>query len=136
EGEPGRMSTATSKMRPRAARTSLACPGARWKCSPRTVFFTEREWLSWTNVASIPALAIASPRQDSMKKPRSSRKTRGFTSLSPARGRSTISIGSAPGAQETEDVLAVARLAQGRPQLLELPVVDVAHAPRHLFDAA
>ena len=35
-GEPRRRSTATSRIRPRAQRTSLATPAPIWKCMPRT----------------------------------------------------------------------------------------------------
>ena len=41
------MSTSTSKIAPRAQRTSFAMPG--WKCIPRSTPRAEREWLSWTN---------------------------------------------------------------------------------------
>ena len=56
--------------RPRAQRTSLAWPGSVWKCIPRSVPRREREWLSCTNATSTPALAHASARNVSAKKPR------------------------------------------------------------------
>jgi len=53
-GEPRRMSTATSKISPRTARTSLPCGRRSWAWSPRSVRATEREWLSCTKTASSP----------------------------------------------------------------------------------
>ena len=59
--EPGRMSTMTSRIAPRAQRTSLAWPG--WKCMPRsTPRAGEREWLSCTNSCVTPSSARRSRR--------------------------------------------------------------------------
>ena len=50
-GEARRRSTTTSRIRPRAQRTSLACPAPIEKCMPRRTPRAEREWLSCTNVS-------------------------------------------------------------------------------------
>ena len=49
-GEPTRRSTTTSRIAPRAQRTSLAWPGSTEKCMPRSTPRDEREWLSCTQL--------------------------------------------------------------------------------------
>ena len=66
-GELRRMSMTTSRIAPRAQRTSLAWPSSRgpprvWKCIPRTTPRREREWLSWTNSFGMPSSAHSSRR--------------------------------------------------------------------------
>ena len=54
-GDPGRMSTITSRIAPGGQRTSLAWPG--WKCMPRKTPRPEREWLSCTKSSATPSSA-------------------------------------------------------------------------------
>ena len=60
-GEPARMSTATSRMRPRTTRTSLSwAKGWLWKCRPRSVPTScDSEWLICTKSRSIPCFGKA-----------------------------------------------------------------------------
>ena len=74
-GEPGRMSTSTSRILPRAQRTSFAMPG--WKCIPRSTPLPEREWLSCTHSSWMPSSASVVAREVSRKKPRASPWTTG-----------------------------------------------------------
>src|SRR5580700_7044715 len=73
-GDERRISTATSRIRPRAQRTNLSCAnGGVWKCSPRNVPTTaENEWLSCTKVSSRPALSQSERLYTSEKNPRAS----------------------------------------------------------------
>ncbi len=54
-GEPGRMSTATSKISPARARTSLPCGLWSCACRPRRTWRRENDWLSCTKVPGRPA---------------------------------------------------------------------------------
>ncbi len=54
-GEPRRRSTTTSKIAPRAQRTSFAAPAPIWKCMPRRTPREEREWLSCTISSVTPS---------------------------------------------------------------------------------
>ena len=81
DGDPGRMSTSTSRIDPRAQRTSFAMPG--WKCMPRSTPRAEREWLSWTHSSSTPSSASVLARKVSRKKPRASPWTVGSSRSGP-----------------------------------------------------
>src|SRR4051812_31422758 len=73
-GEPGRVSTITSRIAPWAHRTSLASPAPPRPCSPRSVPRLERDCESWTNAAgSSPCTAATSASKVRVKNPRSSR---------------------------------------------------------------
>ena len=58
------MSTATSRIAPRAQRTSLAWPAPSEKCMPRSTPRAEREWLSWTQSSSDaePSIGVGAER--------------------------------------------------------------------------
>src|SRR3954454_14212065 len=85
DAEPGRMSTSTSTIAPRAQRTSFAAGGSTWKCMPRITPRADREWLSCTNSSRTPRRANALWRKDSTKKPRSSPWTGGCSRIGPSR---------------------------------------------------
>lgn len=59
-GEEARRSTATSRVRPLAKRTSLSrAKGADWKCTTRRVpTCAERKWFSCMKTKSMPAAAL------------------------------------------------------------------------------
>src|SRR5712671_1154048 len=84
-GEPGRMSTATSKISPCRVRISLPCGRRSCACRPRSVPRSERDWLSWTKECGMPASRYLRSWKVSRKCPRASRNTSGSMSRTPGR---------------------------------------------------
>src|SRR3954447_24563009 len=124
-GESRRMSTMTSTIVPRPQRTSLDAPAPTWKCIPRRTPRAEREWLSWMKSSAMPASARTFCRYVSAKKPRSSGKTRGTSSLAPGRVVSRSSMGP-PRAEVGEQVVEESRVDARRAEQLRL--APAAHA--------
>src|SRR3954454_8765572 len=87
-GDSRRASTITSRMAPRAQRTSFASPAPARPCRPRRTPPLERDCESWTKAAgSSPCAAATSASNVLVKNPRSSRRGDGRntrTSLSSA----------------------------------------------------
>src|SRR5712664_2604383 len=84
-GEPGRMSTATSKISPCTARISLPCGRRSCACSPRSVPRAERDWLSWTKECGMPASRYLRSWKVSRRWPRASRNTSGSMRRTPGK---------------------------------------------------
>src|SRR3954451_16156425 len=124
-GESRRMSTMMSTIVPRPQRTSLDAPAPIWKCIPRRTPRAEREWLSWMKSSAMPASARTFSRYVSAKKPRSSGKTRGMSSLAPGRVVSRSSMGP-PRGEVGEQVVEEPRVDARRAEQLRL--APAAHA--------
>src|SRR5437667_3335904 len=92
-GEPGRMSTATSKISPRSMRISLPWGLRSCACRPRSVPRVERDWLSWTNEWGIPASRYLRSWNVSRKYPRGSRNTSDSITRTPGRSVFSVRIG-------------------------------------------
>src|SRR5205085_2985267 len=90
--EPGRMSTATSKISPSMARTSFPCGLRRCACRPRSVPCADRDWLSCTKSYAIPPWRYFAAWKVSRKKPRGSWNTSGSISSTPGSSVSTKRI--------------------------------------------
>src|SRR5712671_253181 len=89
-GDPLRISTATRNAAPRVTRINLPIGGSHWKCKPRNTPFFDLEWLSCTKFVGSPNSRNWSARYVSIKNPRESPYTSGWTTITSFRWTDSI----------------------------------------------